>query len=449
MDYTGPEVENEEVQEAMRRKRRSMLFGWPRLLLGSIRRWYPREKKPDKEASCNGSEKDDPSASINTAFPDQRPGIHRKHVSFHENVTTQVANLAPSPVENEIHSRGTSMDRTTTGIDTLWSTSPTANELPSTPGKFPISMAPPISPDSQAINGHLHPQLKAKIITFLKSFLNMPTIAILLAFPIALISPLKALFVLVPGTHISPAPDGQPPLAFLMDTATFIGAASVPIGLICLGSALARLKVPSGRWSSLPLGAITSFAVAKILITPVLGVLICESVFVRVGLIPKDNKVLRFVCMYAMALPMTCFILSSCFFQLFFLSSDSNHSGKDKLSSFLHNDLSKFLGVLDASLQWYWYRRASLCLPDSSIHPYVYIDDCSDSLYDTSSFLTSGIRFIRFTRQITCVQVLPSAKINSIYGNRFKFPPVPSLLFIEWLRMISTDISVHIFNMPS
>ncbi|KAN0082936.1 hypothetical protein V8E55_008731 [Tylopilus felleus] len=49
------------------------------------------------------------------------------------------------------------------------------------------------------------------------------------------------------------APDGQPPLAIVLNTTTFIGGASVPLGLIILGSALARMEIPGGR---LPLGAV-------------------------------------------------------------------------------------------------------------------------------------------------------------------------------------------------
>ena len=82
-----------------------------------------------------------------------------------------------------------------------------------------------------------------------------------------------------------------------MDTATFIGAASVPLGLVCLGSALARLKIPrSGQWGALPVGAISSLAVGKLLVMPVLGVVIVQGL-VRGGVIPEDDKVLQFVCM--------------------------------------------------------------------------------------------------------------------------------------------------------
>ncbi|KAJ7831411.1 hypothetical protein B0H14DRAFT_3464107 [Mycena olivaceomarginata] len=66
-----------------------------------------------------------------------------------------------------------------------------------------------------------------------------------------------------PSFHIAPAPDGQPPLAFMMHAAAFVGAASVPMGLVCLGSALARLRVPCGSWDTLPVGAILVFIVGK------------------------------------------------------------------------------------------------------------------------------------------------------------------------------------------
>jgi predicted permease len=107
---------------------------------------------------------------------------------------------------------------------------------------------------------------------------------------------LKALFIEVPGVHMPSAPDGQPPLAFIQDIATFIGAASIPIGLICLGSSLARLNVPLGQWRSLPIGASLSFAIGKLLIMPVLGVLICRGL-VNAGVLFRDDKVLIFTSM--------------------------------------------------------------------------------------------------------------------------------------------------------
>ncbi|KAK0468925.1 hypothetical protein IW261DRAFT_1676939 [Armillaria novae-zelandiae] len=61
------------------------------------------------------------------------------------------------------------------------------------------------------------------------------SITILISFPIALIKPLKAQFIVVDGYYMPSAPDGEPPLAFFIDFAEFMGAASVPLGVICLG----------------------------------------------------------------------------------------------------------------------------------------------------------------------------------------------------------------------
>lgn len=136
----------------------------------------------------------------------------------------------------------------------------------------------------------------AQLATSAKSLLTPPAFAILVALLIALVKPLKALFTPVADSPIPNAPDGQPPLAFILDATTFIGGASIPLGLICLGSALARLKVPRSQWSSLPVGAIAGLAIGKMLIMPVLGVLICDGL-VAAGVIDSEDKVLRFVCM--------------------------------------------------------------------------------------------------------------------------------------------------------
>jgi predicted permease len=90
------------------------------------------------------------------------------------------------------------------------------------------------------------------------------------------------------------APDGQPPLAFVIDTANFVGAACVPIGLICLGSALACLRVRAGE--AFPRGAIAALALAKMVVTPFLGIGITRW-FAHVGFVHRDDKVLQFVCM--------------------------------------------------------------------------------------------------------------------------------------------------------
>jgi auxin efflux carrier family protein len=138
-----------------------------------------------------------------------------------------------------------------------------------------------------------------KFLHFIQTLLTVPTMAVIIALIIAVVQPLKALFVLLPSSPH--APDGQPPLAFIMDTATFLGGASVPLGLICLGSAMARLHIPRSNWRALPLGSIVSLALGRMVLQPVLGVLIVQGL-THVGIISAEDKVLRFVCMRVMIL---------------------------------------------------------------------------------------------------------------------------------------------------
>ncbi|KAF9533769.1 auxin efflux carrier [Crepidotus variabilis] len=141
------------------------------------------------------------------------------------------------------------------------------------------------------------------VINAIKSFFTPPSIAILVAFPIAVIPKLKALFVPVAGSSIPSAPDGQPPLAFLIDATSYVGNAAVPMALICLGSSLARLTIPKrGEWRKLPLGAIGLLAAGKLVLMPVIGVLMCQGL-TKAGVIPKEDKVLRFVCIFCSCLP--------------------------------------------------------------------------------------------------------------------------------------------------
>ncbi|KAG8745446.1 Protein M3 [Ceratobasidium sp. 414] len=109
------------------------------------------------------------------------------------------------------------------------------------------------------------------IWAFLISLAFPPTITMVVAFVIALVPTLKALFITPAAgssVHIAPAPDGLPPLNFIIDTATFIGGGSVPLGLVCLGNALARLQVPK-PFSRAPLSAIVALSILKASTRPV------------------------------------------------------------------------------------------------------------------------------------------------------------------------------------
>lgn len=104
-----------------------------------------------------------------------------------------------------------------------------------------------------------------RVIGGILGALNPVSISLFIALPIALVTPLKALFVTVDewtGSKIPNGPDGKPPLSFILDTAAFIGAVCIPVGLMLLGASFARLKTPRS-WSSLPIGAIMALMVSK------------------------------------------------------------------------------------------------------------------------------------------------------------------------------------------
>lgn len=289
-DYEGPEVEDDEVKEAVRIKRKTLLTH-PLSLLPLRRRSSQLPEDEDIESACETPT--DAIAEKTADVESRRIPLPRtlsagKHVSFGafrddaEHDDNDVTIIARSP------------PTTTAGaFSHITSPAPTITyvEEPTTDTSLP---APP--PPRKT----LFARIVARTIMFLRSLLTPASLSILLAFPFALITPLKGLFLPVAGwtgSRIPNAPDGQPPLAFVLDTATFVGAASVPLGLTCLGSALARLKVPKGEgWGSLPLGAIGSLAVGKMLLMPIIGVLMCQGL-TTAGVIDAEDKVLRFVCM--------------------------------------------------------------------------------------------------------------------------------------------------------
>lgn len=183
------------------------------------------------------------------------------------------------------------------------------------------------------------PRPTMRYLDFLSKLASPVLFSLAISLVVSRISVLKALFIPnVSGAKIPPAPDGQPPLAFVMDTAVFLGAANSPIGLIILGSALARMSVPRGGWTLLPLGAIGALAVGKQFIMPVFGVLICEG-FTRIGFIDAEDKVLRFVCIFVSCLP----IAST---QVILTQANSDTNTTDHLAAFLLPQLILMSGAM-------------------------------------------------------------------------------------------------------
>lgn len=283
-DFVGPDVESEEVKAAMSRNRRAMFARFRKL------RGTPNVAEEDIE---DGTSPESMEKQVIEEIIVEDGS--RNPVSFTEDGTTV------SPILTEKRSLDTSrtterrsFERTvTTVVETLRVHGADLGTNGAVLSNNSLSV-----PSSRWQGYRLFQCFSRKSVgTFLKSFFSPITISILVAFPIALVPQLKALFVHVPGTYMSAAPDGQPPLAFIMDVISFIGNAAIPWALICLGSSLARLHIPKrGEWDKLPLGAIGSLAMGRLLLMPVIGVLLCEGL-TKIGFIPRDDKVLRFVCM--------------------------------------------------------------------------------------------------------------------------------------------------------
>lgn len=292
MDFNGPDVENDQVKERLSTKHAKTLS---RLAAGFVRLRqifffnHPPIKEIHSEDSQNSGEKE----SHETFTPEDSATTCHNPPKQEEIGVSTLANehLLPTQFLDP-----TSLSFTSIQPDPL---------LTDEAQKAPTTTSLPGSTTGHVAVTHAHWFLKfvSLALGFLRSLMYPPSLAIVISFIIATIPPLKALFVPgVPGTHIPSAPDGQPPLALFMKTAQFIGSASVPMGLIALGSALARLSIPRNQWSSLPLGAIGSLAIGRFVVMPVLGIIICQQ-FTHIGLIDSSNNVLRFVCFFLSGVP--------------------------------------------------------------------------------------------------------------------------------------------------
>jgi hypothetical protein len=314
MDYIGPDIESEEVKASIRVKRKASLYGWVRTLSSLLhphRRYDHREDSLEVKAGQD-LEVEEEKISLgavsenNVLEKGTNTVIHSKgfvlpvcnppptEVGFSSQ--SPIGTPEPTVIAGEAYTlRKTFVSHIPYDRDRprRQLTHPTPEPRPSTHAEDPSAGLPPV--DRRLTRTK---RMLTYAVRFLKSLLTPASIAILFSFPIALIPPLKALFVVVPSVHLPAAPDGLPPLAFFFDATIFIGAASVPLGLMCLGSALARLSVPRNTegWRALPIGAIAGIAVGKMMIMPVLGVLLVHGL-VQGGVIPSEDKVLRFVCM--------------------------------------------------------------------------------------------------------------------------------------------------------
>ncbi|KAJ2915823.1 hypothetical protein MD484_g4581, partial [Candolleomyces efflorescens] len=295
MDYVGPDVEPLDVQNAIRRRRRKM-FCLPDNTLEAEdveRDPQQREKPPEMEQSRGASSS---AEEVEPAYTLDSIQKLRRLNTIHDDSTTI------TPISEQAEETVISAPTEVASVTRIKKEARVNIEAALTDNKDKEDD----KTSHEAISFQSATLTRKQIFlqrlkSFLSSLLSAPSISIIVSFPIAIVPQLTALFTYVPESKIPSAPDGHPPLAFIMDTAAFMGAASVPLGLVCLGSALARLKIPN-QWKSLPVGAISSLAIAKLLIMPVFGVLIVRGL-VHGGIISADDKVFQFVCIFCSCLP--------------------------------------------------------------------------------------------------------------------------------------------------
>ncbi|KAK6522806.1 Protein M3, variant 3 [Arthrobotrys megalospora] len=112
---------------------------------------------------------------------------------------------------------------------------------------------------------------KEKIMSIIKVFVTIPTVTLVSALVIAVVPQIRALFVPTTGVNMPSAPDGRPPLDFIIQFASWGGQLSPVMGLTMLGAALSRIRVrhlPKGFWTS-----IVATCFLKLIIGPILGIL--------------------------------------------------------------------------------------------------------------------------------------------------------------------------------
>ncbi|EWC43647.1 hypothetical protein DRE_01534 [Drechslerella stenobrocha 248] len=141
---------------------------------------------------------------------------------------------------------------------------------------------------------------RQKIMDKVKLFVTIPTMTLTSALVIAIVPYLRALFVTTEKIAMPNAPDGRPPLDFIIQFASYGGQLSPVMGIAMLGAALSRIRVrhlPKGFWIS-----IVATCVLKLVLGPVLGILWIEGLK-RTPLINDHQKMMQLVIAITSAMP--------------------------------------------------------------------------------------------------------------------------------------------------
>lgn len=138
---------------------------------------------------------------------------------------------------------------------------------------------------------------------FIKNFARPPSAALIISITFTMIPQVRRLFYAPADTAshgIPDAPDGAPILGFAMDFTSFVGNATVPLGLAMLGATMARLsvgKLPKGFWKNVVL-----MAVLKLVVLPIIAVAWTKKMR-SLGWIAEDNHMALFVMLVSSGVP--------------------------------------------------------------------------------------------------------------------------------------------------
>lgn len=139
------------------------------------------------------------------------------------------------------------------------------------------------------------------LFEFLLDFKRPQSLAMIISMTCAMEPTLRRLFVVTDSADYIPnAPDGRPCLDFIMNFASFIGAASVPLGLSMLGATIARLDIrnlPKGFWKSMVL-----MTLLKLVVLPIIAVAWTNKMR-DMNWIDKDDKMAVFVIVVTAGVP--------------------------------------------------------------------------------------------------------------------------------------------------
>ncbi|KAJ4474504.1 auxin efflux carrier [Lentinula aciculospora] len=230
---------------------------------------------------------------------------------------------------------------------------------------------------------HFFPAWFARTIKSMSVIITPVTIALAISLPVSVIQPLKALFTdaTASGGPDWIGPDGSPPLNFIMDTATFIGALCVPLSLIILGASFARMSIPK-RLSTLPIPAMILVTLSKEVMVPVIGIFLTQT-FVAKGLIPKESLAQRFVAIFLSGTP-------TAVNQLVVATLYAPEGGMDTLTVSDYYIVTNRLRNTYRSL--FFLHKG---VPSSAIHIHVYLVNSLDCNRLTTALKTHSNRFFQ------------------------------------------------------